>query len=134
MKDIKYKIVELEDRLKKVDSKRLSLKGAIDHTELSLKEAELQKNKSEQWVINTSFSLRDRKRKLRKLNLERENLKKEIADLKREIKQEEHLRLGVTYERVFIGNAKSMLDEETYLQIKKKTLEDMEEMRRQIGI
>lgn len=71
------------------------------------------------------MAIKIKQRKLKYLNLKRENLKNEIVKLNRELKREKQDILDNQFERKFIANAKVILDKELYEAIRDKTLKDL---------
>lgn len=118
-------ITEKQKEQERLDVERIKLKSDIDNIRVQLKDNKITNKRNEEWVNKAVFSIKIKERKLKYLNLKRENLKNELGKLNKELKREKQDIRDNQFERKFIANAKAILDKELYEVIRDKTLKDL---------
>lgn len=118
-------ITEKRKEQERLDVERIKLKSEIDNIRVKIKDNKITKERDEEWLNRAVFAIKIKQRKLKYLNLKRENLKDEIGKLNKELKREKQDILDKQFEIKFIANAKAMLDKELYAAIRDKTLKDL---------
>ena len=118
-------ITEKRKEQERLDVERIKLKSEIDNIRVKIKDNKITKERDEEWLNRAVFAIKIKQRKLKYLNLKRENLKNEIGELNKELKREKQDILDKQFETKFIANAKAILDKELYEAIRDKTLKDL---------
>ena len=118
-------ITEKRKEQERLDVERIKLKSEIDNIRVKIKDNKITKERDEEWLNRAVFAIKIKQRKLKYLNLKRENLKNEIRELNKELKREKQEMLDKQFEVKFIANAKAILDKELYEAIRDKTLKDL---------
>ena len=118
-------ITEKQKEQERLDIERIKLKSEIDNIRVKIKDNKITKERDEEWLNRAVLAIKIKQRKLKYLNLKRENLKNEIGKLNKELKREKQSIRDNQFERKFIANAKAILDKELYEAIRDKTLKDL---------
>ena len=81
-------IAEKQKEQERLDVERIKLKSEIDNIRVKIKDNKITKERDEEWLNRAVLAIKIKQRKLKYLNLKRENLKNEIGKLNKELKRE----------------------------------------------